>query len=35
MAPYSGEFIWQDAGQTRAVTNTGSTIVEFVEIEFK
>lgn len=35
MAPYSGEFIWQDAGQTRAVTNTGSTIVEFVELEFK
>ena len=35
MAPYSGEFIWQDAGQTRTVINTGSTIVEFVEFEFK
>ena len=35
MAPYSGEFVWQDAGQTREVINTGSTIVEFVEFEFK
>ena len=35
MAPYSGEFIWQDAGQTRTVINTGSTIIEFVEFEFK
>ena len=35
MAPYMGEFIWQDAGQTRAVKNTGSTIVEFVEFELK
>tara|TARA_Y100000996_G_scaffold414784_1_gene406773 strand:+ start:1133 stop:1846 length:714 start_codon:yes stop_codon:yes gene_type:complete len=35
MAPFTGEFIWQDAGQTRALSNTGSTIVEFVEFEFK
>ena len=35
MAPYSGGFVWQDSGQTRAVINTGSTIVEFVEFEFK
>ena len=35
MAPYEGGFIWQDAGQTRAVENTGSTIIEFVEFELK
>jgi hypothetical protein len=35
MAPNTGEFIWQDAGQTRIVENTGSTIVEFVEFELK
>jgi hypothetical protein len=35
MAPYTGDFIWQSAGQTRAVKNTGSTIVEFVEFELK
>jgi hypothetical protein len=35
MAPYMGEFIWKAAGQTRAVKNTGSTIVEFVEFELK
>jgi len=35
MAPYEGGFIWQDAGQTRAVKNTGSTIIEFVEFELK
>ena len=35
MAPNAAEFIWQDAGQTRAVRNTGSTIVEFVEFELK
>jgi hypothetical protein len=35
MAPYDGEFMWQDAGQTRAVKNTGATVIEFVEFEFK
>ncbi|MBH97440.1 MAG: hypothetical protein CMM56_03205 [Rhodospirillaceae bacterium] len=35
MAPYSGNFIWQDSEQTREIINTGSTIVEFVEFEFK
>ena len=35
MAPYEGDYIWQDAGQTRAVKNTGTTLIEFVEFEFK
>jgi len=35
MAPYQGDFIWQDAGQTRAVKNTGTTLIEFVEFEMK
>ena len=35
MAPYEGDFIWQDAGQTRAVKNTGTTVIEFVEFELK
>jgi hypothetical protein len=35
MAPTEGEFIWQDAGQTRAVKNTGTTAIEFVEFELK
>ena len=35
MAPYGGEFTWQDGGQTRAVKNTGTTVIEFVEFEFK
>ena len=35
MAPYAGDFIWQDAGQTRAVKNTGTTLIEFVEFELK
>ncbi|MBH97433.1 MAG: hypothetical protein CMM56_03170 [Rhodospirillaceae bacterium] len=35
MAPFGGEFMWQEAGHTRAVSNTGSTMVEFVEFEFK
>ncbi len=30
-----GEFYWQDAGVTRAVRNTGSTRVEFLEFELK
>ena len=35
MAPYEGDFIWQDAPQTRAVKNTGTTLIEFVEFELK
>ena len=35
MAPYEGDFIWQDAGQTRAVKNTGTTLIEFIEFELK
>jgi hypothetical protein len=35
MAPYEGDFIWQDAEQTRAVKNTGTTMIEFVEFELK
>jgi hypothetical protein len=35
MAPYDGDFIWQSAGQTRAVKNTGTTLIEFVEFELK
>jgi hypothetical protein len=35
MAPYHGDFIWQAAGQTRAVKNTGTTLIEFVEFELK
>jgi hypothetical protein len=35
MAPYPGDFIWQDAGETRAVKNTGTTRIEFVEFELK
>ena len=35
MAPYEGDFIWEDAGQTRAVKNTGTTQIEFVEFELK
>jgi len=35
MAPYAGDFIWQDAGQMRAVKNTGTTLIEFVEFELK
>ena len=35
MAPYVGDFLWQEAGQTRAVKNTGSTLIEFVEFELK
>jgi hypothetical protein len=35
MAPRSGEFFWQDSGQTRAVRNIGATRIELVEIELK
>src|SRR6185503_5991048 len=34
-APRSGEFFWQDAGQTRAVRNVGTTRIELVELELK
>jgi len=33
MAPHDGDFLWQEAGQTRAVKNTGATLIEFVEFE--
>ena len=35
MASHDGDFLWQEAGQPRAVKNTGTTVVEFVEFEFK
>jgi hypothetical protein len=35
MAPYDGDFIWKDAGETRMIRNTGTTRLEFVEFEFK
>ena len=35
MAVGAGDFMWQDAGHTRAVENSGSTVVEFVEYELK
>ena len=35
MAVVDGDFMWQDAGQTRAVQNSGATVVEFVEYELK
>ena len=35
MAVADGDFMWQDAGQTRAVSNSGSTVIEFVEYELK
>jgi hypothetical protein len=34
-APRSGDFFWQDAGETRSVRNSGSTRVELVELELK
>jgi len=34
-APRSGDFFWQDAGETRAVRNAGSTRIELVELELK
>jgi hypothetical protein len=34
-APRSGEFFWQDAGQTRAVRNVGATAITLVELELK
>jgi hypothetical protein len=35
MAPRSGEFFWQEAGQSRALRNVGSARIELVEIELK
>lgn len=35
MAVVAGDFMWQDGGQTRAVQNTGATVIEFVEYELK
>jgi hypothetical protein len=35
MAPYDGDFIWKDAGETRSIKNTGTMRLEFVEFEFK
>jgi quercetin dioxygenase-like cupin family protein len=34
-APRSGDFFWQDAGETRAVRNVGATRIEIVELELK
>jgi hypothetical protein len=34
-APRSGEFFWQEAGQTRAVRNVGTTRIDLVELELK
>ena len=35
MAPYDGDFIWKDAGETRTIKNTGTTRLEFIEFELK
>jgi hypothetical protein len=35
MAPSEGDYIWQGAGQTRAVKNPGTAVIEFVEFELK
>jgi hypothetical protein len=35
MAPYDGDFIWKDAGETRAIKNTGTQRLEFIEFEMK
>ena len=35
MAPHSGEFFWQEAGQTRAVRNAGTTRIDLIELELK
>jgi hypothetical protein len=34
-APRSGEFFWQDAGQTRAVRNVGTIAITLIELELK
>jgi hypothetical protein len=35
MSLRAGDFLWQDAGAMRAVRNTGTTRIEFVEFELK
>ena len=35
LSPRSGDFLWQDAGTTRTIRNTGTTRIEFVEFELK
>jgi len=35
MAPYDGDFIWKDGGETRRIKNTGTTRLEFIEFEMK
>jgi quercetin dioxygenase-like cupin family protein len=35
MSLRSGDFLWQEPGTTRAVRNTGTTRIEFVEFELK
>src|SRR5437667_352088 len=35
MAPYDGDFIWKDAGETRSIRNTGTQRLEFIEFEMK
>jgi hypothetical protein len=35
MAPYDGDFIWKDAGETRSIKNTGTQRLEFIEFELK
>jgi quercetin dioxygenase-like cupin family protein len=35
MSLRAGDFLWQEAGTTRAVRNTGTTRLEFVEFELK
>ena len=35
MAPYDGDFIWKEAGETRAIKNTGTQRLEFIEFEMK
>jgi len=35
MAPFDGDFIWKDAGETRSIKNTGTTRLEFIEFELK
>jgi hypothetical protein len=35
MSLRAGDFLWQDAGTTRAVRNAGTTRMEFLEFELK
>jgi quercetin dioxygenase-like cupin family protein len=35
MSLRAGDFLWQEAGTTRAVRNTGTTRIEFLEFELK